>query len=392
MSRIPEEGLSCKQARHDHCIFALTHYNAAVRAITEIMSREKPDYINREIFLICTVLFTSISVLRGTLHEIMLHTRSSLHMFYQWKFLDEDSKGRGNRQGTLLTNKTALIRLLSRLEAQIMWRGCLRDWNDPDYVRLPSKTPYRSTMDAYVEMQPLISAMTGFSRSELQNTGAEDGFSVLQDSHGLHRKAVTKWRAKYQKLRKSQQSHEVDIAQDVVVRIWLIWFEKALGLCTTKNWSCKTALNPIYEEVLDLGEKTADLMAATDQSQQDQVNGGLSYGPSICEPLALVAIHRDPSFSRRAIALLRRLGRNEGLWDTRFMASLAEARMLVEENIDECEDSLQIKKRPCGFGQHGCMCGRVVQISIEFMEGRTARLALGALDDILPGYVRDISW
>ncbi|OAQ65095.1 hypothetical protein VFPPC_06266 [Pochonia chlamydosporia 170] len=392
ISRIPEHAASYKKTRYDHYTFALTHYNAALRDIASILSHGVPHHTYRDVFLICSILFTSIAVLSGATDEIMLHARSALHLFYQWKFWEDGGTRRDTQPGPLLTNKSAFVRLMSRLEAQIMWRGCIRDWNDPAQVRLPSSRPFQSTMDAYVEMQTLISAMTEFHRLALQNSDAKHEIRPIQDSYGLHAQAVTMWRAKYRELRRSQQPNEHELIPDFVVRIWLTWFEKALGLCAEKDWCCQIALNPIYEEVLKLAEKTAD--STTDgMSLQNPILGGFSYGPSVCEPLQMVAIHRESAQSHRAIALLRRLGRNEGLWDTGFMASFAEARTMVEESLDE--SLATSKKRPCGFGQLGCTCGRVVDLSIEFLETKAARVRLRALDEALghsSEHIRDISW
>ncbi|TGJ88562.1 hypothetical protein E0Z10_g244 [Xylaria hypoxylon] len=101
---------------------------------------------------------------------------------------------------------------------------------------------------------------------------------------------------------------------------------------------------PQLEEMVLLGEKIVSSISSSDDSRQRTISFSLESGYII--PMYAVATNcRDFRIHRRAIAVLRSITRQEGLWNSLLAAKAAERIIEIEEresrDASACADSLE---------------------------------------------------
>lgn len=376
----------------DDYVFAVTHYNKAVKYLIDMARKEDIDYTTREVLLMANILFTSTCVLGGDSKELMVHAQHGLQLFYDWKLWEDDKHTSGRQVSPLLT-KASVVPLMNRLEGQYIRCGGPRHWHGTGKVRDGLDAPFTSSLEAYLDLQPLMSGFLALCQSGALYKHPVDCPRPLVDIRMLYRRAIDAWMVKYKHLQRyRQQKSEEPLVQEFTLKIWLISI-KVLLLSGTEQvelgWDKYTTA---FEDIVSCAESIATKTRRNDLHSPDIAD---LYSPSMCEALHFVADRcRNARIRKRAISLMKELPRKEGMWDSRLLVAMAEARMELEEAGPLLGAPLT-EQCSCIPGVFICHGHRIVTTTIEFVQRRTASLGLKTIGHVilqLEGHVRILSW
>ncbi|OAA71229.1 C6 zinc finger domain protein [Cordyceps fumosorosea ARSEF 2679] len=351
--------------------FVMRHYHAAIRELIPLSnpSGDAPTFGNQQVLLMTNVLLLGLASMQGNQRDAAMFARHSLSLFNAWRFWQRQDDWKTSSQGAMLS-VAPLTALMYRLQSQEVADRLERPaWllsEFDQFTRLPSATPFVSQTEAYRELQPMLAGLTLVAK-ERQLRPYTDFMLPAPDACLTFRYAFTAWRAKYDHFCDSQPPMAEDGLESMILGLLKATVEHALYLSDDYR-----ALLPLHHRMVDTAERI--LMALTPTAafdphiasgspgassptspdpmsewstmptstspplpEQPRITKVLPYcfGPVVLEPLFIVAIDCvDYGLRRRAISILRRWPRAEGVWSSVIMAAFAEALATVPDAID----------------------------------------------------------
>lgn len=369
-------------AQHDaqqQYVFALTHYNIALGHLVSLVKKGSMGHVDQDVVLISVVLFISTCALLGEAKELTVHAHYGLRLFYQWKIWD-DRWSSSDRQTGRLANKDAMVSLMNRIEGQFTRSDHPRTWHSSVSVRWGSGAPFESILDAYIELQPLMSGLLELFRSGTLYEKGPRHPHPLPDARLPYRQAIKDWTMKCAHLTKLLSGNDdASIVQKASIQIWLTSIEILFESDVARSELAWDRFQHVFEKIVsvaEISEKKSLTSSATGHGQAASTGDRL-YWPSMCEALSFVAERcRDPSIRRRALSLMRASPRQEGLWDTNLLVAIAAARIEIEESGPASNDRLRAGECLCVTNQYVCQEHRVVSAAVEFQPDRKAKVFL----------------
>ncbi|KAJ6784161.1 hypothetical protein PWT90_11150 [Aphanocladium album] len=355
--------------------FVMKHYHAAIRELIPLSnpSGDAPSFENQQVLLMTNVLLLGLASMQGNQRDAAMFSRHSLTLFNDWRFWQRQDTWKTSSQGAMLS-VAPLTALMYRLQSQeIGDRLQQPDWTLTDFnqfTKLPSATPFSSMTEAYRELQPIIAGLKLVAKERQLRPHTDFMLPTPEDCLAF-RYAFTAWKAKYDHLCDSQPPETINRLEAMILDLFKATVEHSLFL--SDDYS---ALIPLHSHMVDAAERillaltTADTFnttlwdgisigspdASSPGSQYSMVEWSsiptpgsppllsdprlgrplpYSFGPVVLEPLFMVAMDcADFGLRRRAIAVLRRWPRAEGIWSSVIMAAFSEALMSATDAID----------------------------------------------------------
>lgn len=347
--------------------FVMRHYHSAIRELIPISNDPTgapPIFENQQVLLMTNILLLGLASMQGNQRDAAMFSRHSLNLFHAWRFWERQDDWKTSSQGAMLS-VAPLTALLYRFQSQEtidrLQRPAWTITGLSQISKLPSATPFASANEAYREVQPLFSALTTVSQAQ-QLRPYTNLMLAEPDPCLAFRYACNAWVAKFDHLRESQSLEQNGSLEMTILALLRATVEHALFLGNDY-----TPLLPLHRHMVERSE--AILGAVSHQS----VNGSApasplnspefskqqwcsipspsasplpigprlgkplpySYGPTVLEPLVMVAINcADFSLRRRAIDIMRQWPRAEAIWSSVIMAAFAEALMANSDAID----------------------------------------------------------
>ena len=352
----------------------LQHCNSSVQHLLHVSSATTLNQLDKEIILMTSVLLIGLFSLKRDLPQAVTLARHGLKLLHEWEFLNQSQTS----SGAILSSKHLAVQL-QRAQAHYLWPGIESNrvpWLAP--LIPPANalaTPFASATDAMLELQPLIMGAAEAVRSDRMYVDSE--VSPRRDPRLPYRVAFAVWRNKFSEL-KAMGDGMADKGSMLILEEWALCVELLLVMDVWQselgydNYAALfERMNNVAEQVIEEDEKRAESGRPTP----------FSFEMSLNEPLFVVALAcRVRSKCHRAISLMKRWSRTEGMWSSGFLAAVAEAAAMAEES-----GSLSLNRFvcPCVPGSFVCGRHRVFSTVIGFVDNGLARVNINSIEGFL---------
>ncbi|KAJ6782383.1 hypothetical protein PWT90_09340 [Aphanocladium album] len=363
--------------------FALSQHNASIRYMVKIAQRASPSYADQETFMLVSMLYTGLCCLQGDVAQAAEHARTSILLFYQWRFWEHQHQGRLDH----ILSPRVLISLLSLYESQIF--GRIRDVPKPNWYlegRPPSgpEEPYQSMSEAFVDLQPMLTAVfQAFPMvtlpGDITKSGGYDE-TVLE-----YRKRFAVWRFKFQGLLDGQLEgattrHGAMQLQLMEVAVYIcLYLDRTLG---------EEAFDLFTDSYARINKLTSQLIDLEKESEAKQgIDGqGFSYSVSVAELLFGVGrTCRNRQIRREAVQLLRQWPRRDGVWRPVVVAAMCAAVIELEEEAWYDTRSIAPDKCSCVHERFICNNHRVGRLDLKMSPPGRASVHFRSVSDVRHG-------
>ena len=298
--------------------FASEQYAAAISSFRNILSSSSLSAAGIEILCI---LFACVEFLRGDRDSALVHISGALGFVK-------------SRQQKFLLNReeAALKSLLARVSLTQSLYGRPRGVPFPDLLDLHKepaelhKVKFRSLNEARIENTSLLNSTLRFVQRMVYGY-FRDPFTALAAQRNLERK-LENWSVAFEAFIKDSDSSTSNLRGTCLLRTHHLMAKTFIAAAETRLESAFDHQLSNFTVIVTSIE--AILLSNVHGESSDSSSFSLDLG--IIPPLFYTAIKcRSPDIRRRAIALLRRAPRQDGLWDAIESAKAAELAMDFEE-------------------------------------------------------------
>ena len=336
---------------------ALHECTAAMRSLT---SRIKADPTSSLIPLVACLLFTCLEFLRGSVDSAMVHMLSGFKILKACRYsaYAEDGQAPQTQWQDRLAIEKHVVPVFSRLNLLCLLFGHALP---PLHTTLPASSSQFTTLaEARRRLYDVMDASLRFIRA---GTSKAHTFQVKDEDRVMKEVLeyeLQQWQNGFEALISRIDPSQESIVEDAVNllrihhRVIFIWLSVSLS-----PDECVMDLHIAdFKKILDLGTKLTSRGGRDPSASRPEI---FSFEMHIIPPLYFTAIKcRVPSLRRRALDLLCRAPRREGLWNAHIAMKIAERVIEIEERGLESEQ-LPIES----FRIHG-----------RLMPGETARIHL----------------
>lgn len=372
------------QSRNNYYSFSLRNYNASIKYLVEIVNRKDLSDGDRETLLIASLLFLGVSSMQGHAKEAMMHAQSGTNLYYQWEMCDSEVEAA--RKGILsVESLNMLIATLECTHVEPEGQPVVgKNWHRKSRP-LPECSPvlFNSLSEAYTEFVPLLNLIVEVSRSG----GTKTSLFTARDSGLLswnrYKHEFGVWKNKFHKFLLSWEANDEELESVLELEMFVKVFSMTFGDISQPIEMHWDACRQTFEEIVDIGEQMYELQAKYAR-KYDEENGAFTLSLSPAEGLYLVvASDRDADLRRRAIELLKKWKRRNGVWDTTTMAALCETLVAYEEGSASGDEWCK-----CVPGELICHGHRSAWIKSGFGEDGKVTMTIRSVHDTendLPG-------
>ncbi|KAJ3497205.1 hypothetical protein NLG97_g2079 [Lecanicillium saksenae] len=399
----------------ENYVFALKHYNHAIRHILPVASRQTHTYQDKEMILASEIMFFGINSMLDYLVEAAEHAKNAIRLYDLWEFgrADDENASTGFKGTAYSTPRGAVLRkrslvsliadlrlqFLNRLDHQFMiLRKEARESYQPS---APAGKPLRSTDEAYDEMVLLL---TEFLLATKMNAPVQVGILPSQPLSFICHRRFSTWIYKFEQFSQafacSPPQEGADKYRWRMLTIYVLVMRARLLYGDVEDVHSLDRCAATFYQALEQLERFADDWhgeppAGTDSSQP----AGFSFSMSMAEICYCIATGcREHDLRCRAVALLRRWGVCDGMWDSNLMAALIEVTMQVEDEAGIANESLGAGVEPpcpCAYRKFVCGQHRIWAKQVRVGNGREALFSYSLVEDVtsrLPMRTRKIMY
>ncbi|KAJ3474339.1 hypothetical protein NLG97_g9891 [Lecanicillium saksenae] len=363
--------------------FALLQHNASIRYMVRIAQHASPSYADQETFMLVSMLYTGLCCLQGDVTQASEHARTSILLFYQWRFWEHQHQGRLDH----ILSPRALISLISLYESQIF--GRIRDVPKPNWYlegdppSEPSE-PYQSMSEAFVDLQPMLTAVfQAFPMVTLPGDIAKIG--GYDDTVLEYRSRFTVWRSKFKALLETQPENVSNKHGALQLQLMEVAVYVCLYLDRTLGEEAFDLFTESYAQINELARQLINLEKETEAKQG--IDGqGFSYSVSVAELLFGVGrTCRDRLIRREAVKLLRQWPRRDGVWRPIVVAAMCAAVIELEEQTWYSTRSIAPDTCNCEYEKFICNNHRVGRLELKMSPPGQASVHFRSVSDVRHG-------
>ncbi|KAI0874869.1 hypothetical protein GGS24DRAFT_322960 [Hypoxylon argillaceum] len=334
-------------------IFALEQYNVAIRRLLD-PSLSK-GHRSVDIYLILSILFASFENIQGNHALSITHIQNGVKLLRETVYDQDTGALRHQHFGSMTRiNSYASLEAYAKIFAllDLQASSIIGDYQRPFIAASPS---YANQIygDAPIEFSSIDEAKSTFENGACLFSGSLDAKlsddsvqlpnSLMKDprSH-LANLTLKFWHAVQELVRSKGESFTLKEELAAVVlqlNVLVTWisFEVEVGSPTWDDFT------PQLEEALLLGERVIFFILSENNLEGNITSFSLESG-YIIPMYAVASSCRDLTIRRRAIAILRSVSRQEGLWNSLLAAHAAERIIEIEERelraAGLCEDDI----------------------------------------------------
>lgn len=332
----PSEILDTGNEKHEqhNDPFALSHYNKAITHLARAMNSVSSNSVDTAL-MVC-ILFVCVECLRGDYQPALKHFQGGMSIA-----LAAARKDGPNSDGSQATAiRQELLPFFNRLEllGQVFGRRPDYEYGISPQEAVPDS--FNTIIQARDSMVHLMNLAMRFIHSVKFRRYSND-ITITDLSHlSQIASGLLDWKVRLDHFLagrtanpSSTSSNKTLTEAATVLEIQQIVCLTWLHRCTATNETITDADIPLYTHAVSLAETLPPPPNSTSH------NGTFLFDMEIVSPIYLVAVKcRHPLIRRRAIAVLRRNVRREGLWDSMKAAAIAERIMEMEEEGMEVLD------------------------------------------------------
>lgn len=311
--------------------FALSQYNKAITHLAKAMASPSSNSVDTAL-LVC-ILFVCVECLRGDYQPALKHFKGGM----QIALAAAGRAGPNSRGAQTTAIREKLLPFFNRLEllGQVFGERPEYPYGLEPYETVPA------SFNSIIEARDSIVHLMNLAIRLIHSLKVRRHSHAITPTDILHHSQITKalhdWKSRldYYLLTSSSNPsprlREAATILEIQQNATLTWLNRSLAdeeLATDYDMH-------LYEHAVTLAES---LPPPTSPQT-------FLFDMEIVSPLYLVALKcRDPIIRRRAIAVLRRHVRREGLWDSLKAAAIAERIVAIEEQGLESLDGTELPK------------------------------------------------
>ncbi|KAB8257606.1 hypothetical protein BDV32DRAFT_80724 [Aspergillus pseudonomiae] len=375
--------------------FALRQTNKSIQALLKLLSEPVLSNQDKMVVLATCILYTCMCSLQGRQYQAFMHINNGLKLFHQWgvgeKLNSQPAAWKGADMLLL-----AFIRFDSQVRPYLVGQTASLSWNNNQIAPSPSTAPFTSLLEAYVSLEALFNRIMRFFLSQdtkdpcVQSRAAEKEMYIQL----LH-----DWDTRLALLLSTTSKSEDGRALDVLSTRRK--FAKVL-LCTDPTQS-ELAPDALLNDCVDMIEAITRILDDSNQQALRQyqhaeqaTSANFSLDTGIVEPLFWVGVKcREPTIRRRALDILQRYPRREGICEGMIAGKIVAKVIEIEES--GCPQALADMgtTSPCTQGQWICEIHRVASWEFNLVTERLVRVVLRTVEDWAlsrPGTEFTTSW
>ena len=415
--------------------FALEQYNKSIQHTVALSGSNAPP--ERSITMTVCMLFTCLASIQGLQSQALIHLESGMKMLEE---LEDLQKSDPTVEDSIPVSLSCLRSIFEGFDLQArmsLSEEMLQVWH-PRRILIPEPPPcFASISEALAFFKDMFYVIMLLAQDSDPDMAGLDGMSVLLDGADLDTDlpalvsiAVEEFRCRFIEaeaacarmlVKKSttltkNQSKALDVIAiyRMCIKIFFTLTEEGPAHPETSYDELEPELLELFNLSCTLYDVQPDGITATSDeppSHEKALRSGAaglrplstkeraplySFNPGPVEPLFVVASRsRCPLLRRRAINLMLRYPRREGIWDSVLAGRIAWESMTMEETLAEEYQEKQ------GL-THGIHCAadipeecRTRDIALSFEGLRTATCVFRRTEHFLrgePGIKRTISW
>ncbi|KAL9047406.1 MAG: hypothetical protein Q9206_006810 [Seirophora lacunosa] len=326
--------------------FALQQYNKAIRQLIQPSGKQSKPSLDTS--LVACVLFACFETLRGHHGSALSHIESGVKILSQ---IDEDERQspKGTQPSQLCVPRECLDVVFARLDMQrvqllgtrIMDVPLVKKDTHPGFTadippQFHSLEEARNSLE--YQWNLCLRQIINFEHAEVFERGDEsrEHRDAYDRDRRHHKKQCERWISAFQafldtnvdKIDSKAMQGAMVLKMNACVTAMHIGVNAYDILHLQTSWDDQL---PIYEELIDMATVIFDAQD-TSTGREHRVKPIFQMDHSMIGNLfGIVHRCRDPYLRRRAIALLYKVPRQEGIWNSQLTARCAERIMNIEE-------------------------------------------------------------
>lgn len=313
-----------RYSRKNNDEFALAQYT---KAITHLSKRMNSDS-SIEVALLACILFVCIEFLRGDTNPALEHFKGGMNIAISSALSKNTST---TTHATVERIKNHMLPFLNRIELLTALFGNEASWDYPVELLQAVPDEFMNIREARDSMVHLANHTVRFIKYMKVRKYER---LVLSDDHARQQallRHLDLWSLTLDKLlvRDTITDRELDAAKTLRIHqlVATMWLKRSIVPEQCSN----DESNSDYDTAVSLAESIHSI-AGTPEQQETFISSSFLFDMEVVSPLYFIASNcRDPHTRRRAIAILKRGERREGLWDSTMAATVAERIMEIEE-------------------------------------------------------------
>ncbi|OMP83117.1 hypothetical protein BK809_0004498 [Diplodia seriata] len=310
----------------------LLHYN---RAIQHLYQQKSGSAQSALIHLSSCLLFTCLEFVHGDSKAAMAHVVSGLHILRAFK--DHFDNGPNHHHPDIQTIHDDLAPIFCRLSIFSNLIGEVTPVIHLESTDTDDLSAFKSLSEARDGLTDLMNDGMRFvwSITPAKYTGTLTTADIIRQVRLELR--TSKWHRRFTLLRSHltsspppppPPSQQTTIEQGLAILETHFYMAHTFTALLTSNTEC--AWDPHFAEFANIVSVAEDLVQQRQHRRSDETS--FSFEAELVSPLYLTALKcRHPRLRRRAVALLERLRRREGVIDSRRAARVARAIIRIEE-------------------------------------------------------------
>jgi len=315
-----------KEQEHHNDPFALSQYNKSITHLTRAMSSSSSNSVDTAL-LVC-ILFVCVECLRGDYEPALKHFRGGMSI----ALAAAGTQGPNSRGHQTTAIRERILPFFNRLELLGQVYG-----TQPTYAYgLEPSEVLPQTFHSIVQARDSIVHLMNLSIRLIHSNRSRRYTNQISASDRLHHTdlitSLQTWKSKLDTYLLSTPPSPRLTEAATILQIQhlatLTWLNRSL----VPEECAADADIPLYERAVSLAETLPSTSSNLGVVAQNFQPSTFLFDMETVSPLYLIAIKcRHPLIRRRAIAVLRRRVRREGLWDSGKAAAIAERIVELEE-------------------------------------------------------------
>ncbi|OOF93937.1 hypothetical protein ASPCADRAFT_15940, partial [Aspergillus carbonarius ITEM 5010] len=342
--------------------FALKQFNKSIQSLVDQLSGG-PLAIHDKIAVLATcVLYICISCLQGRQPQAFMHIQNGLKLFHQWGLQSSHARSPEDWLGAEM-----LLLIFTRLDSQVRPYLAMQDlssgWVESRLVESSSERPFATLLDAYISIEAVFNDVMRFYL-DYYKTPAPNAGPVSPGTKEVYLRQVQEWDAKLATLLDMSPEYRQETAMDLL-SVRRKFIEVLLALDPIQGELAHDVLFSDYAIMVDtvariLNSGQMDTREDRRSVQEQQKHPTFSLETGIVEPLFWVGTRcREPLLRRKALDLMRRYPRREGICEGMLASYIMEKVIEVEENGCPQANARPDSTSGCTEGQWICRAHRV---------------------------------
>ncbi|PWY76101.1 hypothetical protein BO94DRAFT_627174 [Aspergillus sclerotioniger CBS 115572] len=364
--------------------FALKQFNKSIQSLLNQLSGETLTIRDKIAVLATCVLYICISCLQGRQPQAFMHIQNGLKLFHQWGLQSSLVRSPEDWLGAEM-----LLLIFMRLDSQVRPYLAMQDlssgWIENRLVASSSERPFATLLDAYISLEEVFNDVMRFYL-DYYKTQAPNVGPVSPDAKEVYLRQVREWDARLATLLRMSPEYLQETAMDLL-SIRRKFIEVLLALDRSRGELAHDVLLSDYVIMVDtvariLGSGQMDTRDDHRSVKEQQKHPTFSLETGIVEPLFWVGTRcREPLLRRRALDLMRRYPRREGICEGMLASYIVEKVIEIEENGCPQASANPESASGCIEGQWICKAHRVATWDFLLATERQVRVVMKTVED-----------